>query len=252
MMLFAAGLGTRMQPLTNATPKALLQVKGRCLIDWHLINAAKAGIQEVVINVSHLHQQIIDHCGNGETYGLNIQYSIEKTPLETAGGLKQALHLLGSDKVLVVSADIFTDFDFKSLTQSSLETGVHLILVNNPEHNLTGDFVFTENLQIINKSTAYQLNTPKPLLEHKPLTYAGIAVIDTLLLKEMQISPPNVSNNLEANTQSNTDSFAPYSARLGDQLRYWVATNQACATYFKGEWHDIGTPQRLAAVNKAN
>jgi len=113
-MILAAGRGERMRPLTDSTPKPLLKVGGKALIAWHLENLSKAGIKEVVINHAHLGEQIVNTLGNGQQWGMSIQYSAEKIALETAGGIANALPLLGSEIFLVVNGDIYTEMDFSA------------------------------------------------------------------------------------------------------------------------------------------
>jgi MurNAc alpha-1-phosphate uridylyltransferase len=141
-MILAAGLGSRMRPLTNHTPKPLLKIGGKPLIVWHIEHLRDAGFTHIVINVAYLGQQIIDYLGDGSRYGVEITFSDEQNEgaLETAGGIVKALPLL-SDTFLVVNGDVWTDYIFDSsfqLTQNSL---AHLILIDNPEHNPEGDFI---------------------------------------------------------------------------------------------------------------
>ena len=143
-MILAAGLGSRMRPLTNHTPKPLLEVGGKPLIVWHIERLRDAGFTQIVINVAYLGQQIIDYLGDGSTFGVEIEFSDEQNEgaLETAGGIVKALPLL-SDTFLVVNGDVWTDCPFDSSYR--LEEGclAKLILVKNPEHNLEGDFHLT-------------------------------------------------------------------------------------------------------------
>lgn len=143
-MILAAGLGSRMRPLTNHTPKPLLKVGGKPLIVWHLEALKKAGFQDIVINVAYLGQQIIDYLGDGSQYGLNIVFSDEQNEgaLETAGGIIKALPLL-SETFLVVNGDVWTDYNYVNNFELAEDNLVHLILVENPEHNLKGDFYLT-------------------------------------------------------------------------------------------------------------
>ncbi len=144
-MILAAGLGTRMRPLTNHTPKPLLKVRGKPLIVWHIDRLRKAGFTQIVINVAYLGQQIIDYLGDGSNFGVQIEFSDEQHEgaLETAGGIVKALPLL-SDTFLVVNGDVWTDYPFDS--NYKLKDGLlaKLILVKNPEHNLDGDFYLTK------------------------------------------------------------------------------------------------------------
>jgi MurNAc alpha-1-phosphate uridylyltransferase len=143
-MILAAGLGTRMRPLTNFTPKPLLEVGGKPLIIWHIESLKASGITDIIINVAYLGHKIIDYLGDGSKYGVKIQFSDEQKEgaLETAGGIVKALPLL-SDTFLVVNGDVWTDFSYQH--DFSLDKGVlaHLLLVDNPEHNPNGDFFLT-------------------------------------------------------------------------------------------------------------
>ena len=140
-MILAAGLGSRMRPLTNHTPKPLLKIGGKPLIVWHIERLRDAGFIDIVINVAYLGQQIIDYLGDGSDYGVNIHFSDEQNEgaLETAGGIVKALPLL-SDVFLVVNGDVWTDFSFNNNFKLSKNSLAHLILIANPKHNLKGDF----------------------------------------------------------------------------------------------------------------
>lgn len=140
-MLLAAGLGTRLRPLTDRTPKPLLPVNSVTLLERHLFRLAQAGIEDVVINLHHLSEQITGKIGDGSRYGVSVQYSQESKLLETGGGIKQALPLLGQEPFIVISADIYIDFDFAELKKPlPSESLAHLVMVENPEHHPTGDF----------------------------------------------------------------------------------------------------------------
>ncbi len=143
-MILAAGLGSRMRPLTNTTPKPLLEVGGKPLIVWHIEALKKAGFKKIVINVAYLGQQIIDYLGDGSRYGVTITFSDEQGEgaLETAGGILKALPLL-SETFLVVNGDVWTDYEYRH--DFILPDGIlaHLIVVQNPEHNKEGDFLLT-------------------------------------------------------------------------------------------------------------
>jgi len=143
-MILAAGLGSRMRPLTDHTPKPLLEVGEKPLIVWHIEQLKKAGFRDIVINVAYLGQQIIDYLGDGSRYGVNIVFSDEQAEgaLETAGGIVKALPLL-SETFLVVNGDVWTDYSYVNNFKLREESLAHLILVKNPEHNLKGDFFLT-------------------------------------------------------------------------------------------------------------
>jgi len=143
-MILAAGLGSRMRPLTDHTPKPLLEVGGKPLIVWHIERLKEAGFRDIVINVAYLGQQIIDYLGDGSQYGLNIVFSDEQSEgaLETAGGIVKALPLL-SETFLVVNGDVWTDYNYVNDFELTGKSLAHLVLVENPEHNLKGDFLLT-------------------------------------------------------------------------------------------------------------
>jgi len=144
-MILAAGLGNRMRPLTDHTPKPLLEVGGKPLIVWHIEQLKIAGFQNIVINVAYLGQQIIDYLGDGSKYGVNIVFSDEQDEgaLETAGGIIKALPLL-TETFLVVNGDVWTDYKYVNNFELEDNILVHLVLIKNPEHNLKGDFFLTE------------------------------------------------------------------------------------------------------------
>jgi MurNAc alpha-1-phosphate uridylyltransferase len=140
-MILAAGRGERLRPYTDSCPKPLLQIRGKALIEYHLEALAAAGIPRVVINLSWLGEQIEAAIGDGSRYGLEVMYSREPEALDTAGGIIQALERLG-DRFLVVNADIYTDYPFEKLL--SIEANAHLVLVENPDYRLEGDFTIEQ------------------------------------------------------------------------------------------------------------
>lgn len=229
-MILAAGRGERMRPLTDFIPKPLLKVGGKPLIVWHLERLAKAGFKEIVINHAHLGKQIEDALEDGAKWDLHILYSPEKVPLETAGGIANALHLLGSEPFLVVNGDTFTDFCFSNLTQhlknTTLQSNtkvpsrdirnilVHLVLVNNPPQHPNGDFSIVNGML---KNTGEQM-----------LTFSGLGVYHPDLFADVVIGEP---------------------AKLAPLLRKAIDNHTATAEYYQGLWHDIGTPERLEELD---
>ena len=218
-MILAAGRGERMRPLTEHTPKPLLKVGGKALIVWHLENLAKAGFKEVVINHAHLGSQIEAALGDGSQWGLQISYSPEEKALETAGGIAYALPLLtknGSENepFLVVNGDTFTDIDFANI-QLTANMLAHLMLVDNPPQHSQGDFSIDNGLLI---------NHGEPMR-----TFSGVGVYH-----------PNLFASIKRGD----------AAKLAPLLRQAIAENKATAQYYQGVWHDIGTPERLQALNK--
>lgn len=215
-MIFAAGFGSRMRPLTDHTPKPLLKVAGKPLIEYHLEALAKAGVKDVVINVSHLGEQIQQALGGGERWQLSIQYSVEPTPQETLGGLLQALPLLDSEVFFVVNADVFCDVDWQLLEtcwreQKSLG---HLMLVENPEFHPTGDFAIEQGL-LSNSNDAPRF------------TFAGVSLLTKQLLQKAEYQ----------------------GGALAPLLRASADEKQLTAHVHRGYWFDVGTPARLAEVD---
>ena len=221
-MILAAGRGERMRPLTDHTPKPLLEVGGKALIVWHIEHLKKAGFNEIVINHAHLGAQIEAYLGNGSAWNLNIQYSPEITALETAGGIANAMHLLTGSNLteseheafLVVNGDIFTDLDFAPLA-SALQTPnlAHLVMVNNPPQHAEGDFSL--NVSHHHKLAIDGLNK---------LTFSGVGVYHPDLFKD--IKPGQAAN-------------------LAPLLKTAMTAGLVSGQHYQGVWHDIGTPQRL-------
>jgi len=208
-MILAAGLGTRMRPLTNHRPKPLLNVGGKPLIVWHIERLKASGFTDIIINVAYLGQQIIGYLGDGSKYGVNITFSDEQSEgaLETAGGIVKALHLL-SDTFLVVNGDVWTDFNYDSEFELKKDRLAHLILVDNPEHNPNGDFF------LMNSKEKY--------------TFAGIAYYSKKMFQDLEYGK---------------QSLVPLLFKAIDEKKL---TTQ----YYRGAWHDIGTPVRLELLEK--
>jgi N-acetyl-alpha-D-muramate 1-phosphate uridylyltransferase len=230
-MLLAAGRGQRMRPLTDHTPKPLLQVRGKPLIAWHLEALARAGVDEVVINTAWLEEQIIDTLGNGQRFGLQIHYTREQRDhggaLETAGGIAKALPLLtrrGNDSFWLVSADIFVpDFDFGIQHAERFQTtdlAAHLWLVPNPVFHTKGDFGLD--------AQGYALaDSPGDGAEIQRWTYANLALCRAKLCSDIPVG-----------------TIAPLGPRLYERMR----TREITAELYRGEWENVGTPAQLAAL----
>ncbi len=217
-MILAAGRGERMRPLTDFTPKPLIKVGGKSLIVWHLERLANAGFKEVVINHAHLGKQIEQALGNGSQWRMHIEYSPEKNALETAGGIANALALLGNQPFLVVNGDIFTDINFSDLKLShntSLPLLAHLVLVNNPPQHPNGDFAIEEGMLTNDGS--------------QKLTFSGVGVYHPDLFAGVVPGSP---------------------AKLAPLLRQAITQKQATAEHYQGVWHDIGTPERLESLEQ--
>jgi len=224
-LIFAAGLGERMRPLTDHTPKPLLPVNGKPLIEWHLEKLAAAGVHYVVINTSHLADQFPDTLGDGARWGLRIRYAYEgPTPLETGGGMLNALPLLGSEPFIAVNGDIWTNADFAALPAEP--TGLaHLLLVDNPPQHPNGDFVLDDQ-GIVRDDGA------------EKLTFSGIGVYRHELLQDWRAVIGDV-----AGTEMNPPRF-----KLAPLLRAAMAKGQISGSHHRGSWTDVGTPQRLAQL----
>lgn len=214
VMLLAAGKGTRMLPLTEHTPKPLLKAGGLSLIEHQIRKLARAGFNDLVINHAWLGSQIEQALGDGSGHGVRIVWSREDEPLETAGGIIQALPLLGDAPFAVVNADIWTDFPFASLRNALRgNTQAHLVLVPNPEHHRKGDFV-------LNEARALTLPAAGDAETH---TYSGIAVYHPALF---------------AGVRERQYPLLPL-------LKQAITAQQATGEVFKGIWLDVGTPARL-------
>ncbi|MBS0307943.1 MAG: nucleotidyltransferase family protein [Proteobacteria bacterium] len=227
-MIFAAGRGERMRPLTDTCPKPLLKVRGRPLIVWHILNMVRAGISDIVINHAHLGHMIEEALGDGSQYGATIAYSAEGTALETAGGIAKARHLLGDEPFVTVAGDIYCPhFDFSKVADV-LEANdpwgnphpidkrdvAWLYLVKNPAHNLKGDFAL-HNYAIANEG-------------EEKFTFSGIGVYRPEMF----------------------DSVTPGDkAALAPILREYAARGQVGGEVYRGDWTDVGTPERLAQLN---
>ncbi len=227
-LIFAAGLGERMRPLTDHTPKPLLPVGGKPLIEWHLERMAAAGIRYVVINTSHLAEQFPDTLGDGSRWGLRIRYAYEgPVPLETGGGILNALPLLGPEPFMVISGDVWCDADLATLPAEP--TGLaHLLLVDNPAHHPQGDFALDA------QGLLHAAGEPR-------FTFSGIGVIRRELLHDW--------NTVVADTADAAST--PPRFKLVTLLRAGIARGLIHGSRHGGRWTDVGTPQRLAQLDAA-
>jgi MurNAc alpha-1-phosphate uridylyltransferase len=214
-MILAAGKGERLRPLTLHTPKPLIRAAGVPLIEYHLKALAAAGFQDIVINHAWLGEQIETHLGDGERFGVTIRYSAEGEPLETGGGILQALGLLGSEPFVLVNGDVWTDYDFSALRQPHPGLA-HLVLVDNPAHHAEGDFSLSEGAV-----------RDVPAVGSR-LTYSGLAVLNPQLF----------------------DGCQPGAFKLAPLLRNAMALGQVSGEHFQGRWVDVGTHERLAEVEQ--
>lgn len=219
-MILAAGVGERMRPLTDHTPKPLLEVGGSPLIVRHIEHLAQAGFSELVINVSHLAQKIIDYCGDGRRWGVAIHYSPELEPLETAGGIHHALPLLGAAPFLVVNGDVWIDYPFAQLAGYRLRHPecAHLVMVGNPVPHPRGDFQLDEEGWV----RALEAGA-------SGYTYAGVGVYSPLFFAAM----------------------APGKMALRPLLDAAIRRGCLSGEYYPGQWEDVGTPERLRQLDAA-
>ena len=228
-LLLAAGRGERMRPLSDHTPKPLLKIKGKSLLSWHLESLQQAGVQNVVINHAWLGEQIETTLGNGHDFGLSIRYSPEVTALETAGGICQALPILKpADFFLVINGDVFSPhFPIQGLIQRAEQLRdqeqflAHLILVPNPPHHPTGDFYLDRSVVLGEEN----LNKSLP-----KLTFSGIGIYHRRLFDGL---------------------IRGESTKLAPILRRAMLNHQISGEKYLGSWHDVGSPERLAELNRS-
>lgn len=215
-LILAAGRGERMQPLTDHTPKPLLKVGGRPLIDCLLEGLGRAGYTRIVVNHSHLGEQIVDHLGDGRRYGLDIAFSHESGgALETGGGIFKALGLLRSDPFLVVNGDIWTDYPFAGLPRT-VPGLAHLVLVANPSQHPRGDFALGNG------------RVSAPDGHASTLTFSGIGAYRKALF----------------------DGCSPGAFPLPPLLRRAMAAGKVSGEFYAGRWEDVGSPERLARLDR--
>ena len=220
-MILAAGRGERMRPLTDHTPKPLLSVGGKPLIVWHIERLRAAGFRELVINHAHLGHRLEEALGDGATFGVRITWSPEASALETAGGIRHALPLLGDAPFVVVNGDVFCDADFTALraaAQGLKPDGplAHLLLVDNPEHHPEGDFRL---------DSAGRIHT-----DGQPrLTFSGLGAYHPALFADLADNAP---------------------AKLAPLLREAMNADKVTGQHHTGRWIDVGTPQRLAELDR--
>lgn len=218
-MILAAGRGERMRPLTDSMPKPMLAVGGKPLVVWHIERLVRAGVREIVINHAHLGHLIEQGLGDGSAFGANLRYSPEGEALETAGGIANALPLLGNDPFLVVNGDIYCEYPFDALVSRFGQKPMagclaHLVLVPNPPHHPEGDFALVDGRVSIETGDRY--------------TYSGIGFYSPALFSAVS-----------------RGSKAP----LAPLLRDAMGRGEVSGEYFPGRWVDVGTPERLRALD---
>jgi len=240
-LIFAAGRGERMRPLTDLTPKPLLDAGGKRLIEWHIEALARAGLRELVINTAHGAEQFPEVLEDGARYGVAIRYSHEGAePLETGGGMLNALSLLGPGPFVAVNGDIWCDFDYASLPTEPRGLA-HLVLIDNPSHHAGGDFLLGVDGRV--RAPSADLVAQRGTEAHDPhdervtRTFAGIGVYRPELLDDWRGAFP-----------SDTEFGSPTRFKLVPLLLRAMAAGAVTGERHRGAWMDIGTPARLAEL----
>lgn len=213
-MILAAGRGERMRPLTDRHPKPLLKVDGKALIEWHIEALKEAGIKDILINTSWLGDQIPEYLGDGAYWGVNLTFSHEPKALETAGGIRKALEFFDGEPFIVVNGDVWTDFSYQGLLKQPSKLA-HIVMVPNPDHNPEGDFHLRDDGLVIAEGDS-------------KYTFSGVGVYR-----------PEVFEDLPG------DEAYP----LAPVLKELMVEAEVTGELFNGRWHDIGTPERLEALN---
>ena len=221
-MILAAGRGERMRPLSDAMPKPLLEVGGKPLIVWQLERLVAAGCTEVVVNLAHHGEMIAAALGSGSRFGATIRYSREPEPLEVAGGIATALPLLGEDPLLVVSGDVYTDYDYALLVAraaamraTAAPPHLHLVMVPNPAYHLQGDFGMTDGMLTLD-------GAPR-------LTFGNVALYRTTLFRGLPRGEKRAMLPL---------------------YREWIGRGWASGEAYPGTWANVGTPAELAQLDR--
>lgn len=225
-LIFAAGLGERMRPLTNHTPKPLLVAGGKPLIVWHIEKLAAIGIRDIVVNTSWLADKFPEMLGDGSRWGVRLHFSYEgPTPLETGGGMWNALQLLGEEPFIAVNGDIWTDHDFARLPREP-KGDAHLVLVDNPVQHPNGDFALLGNGAIASDGES-------------KLTFSGIGFYRPALFDGWRAIIGNAPGANET----------PPRFKLAPLLRAAMACGAVTGEHHRGAWTDVGTPERLAQLD---
>ncbi|MGH8051500.1 MAG: N-acetylmuramate alpha-1-phosphate uridylyltransferase MurU, partial [Arenimonas sp.] len=225
-LIFAAGKGERMRPLTNHTPKPLLAVGGKRLIEWHIERLAACGIRDIVINTSWLAECFEPALGDGSRWHVSLHYSYEGAePLETGGGMLKALEIIGDETFIAVNGDIWSDVDYSALPKT-ISSLAHLVLVDNPAHNPKGDFVLLEDGRMESQGGG-------------KLTFSGIGIYQPALF----------ANWREIIGDAKGANETPPRFKLAPLLRHAMHQNLVRGEYHNGRWTDVGTPERLKELN---
>ena len=209
-MILAAGEGRRMRPLTDSLPKPLIEVDGKPLLAFHLERLVAAGFTDIVVNASYFSEQIEAFCGDGSRWGCHVKVVVEPKPLETAGGILNALPLLGDEPFALVNGDVFTHYPFEQLRRHDLKNDLaHLVMIPNPTHHPQGDFQLSET-RIVEAQTSRT-------------TFSGLSVMSPRLFAGL----------------------APGKLALRPVLDQAITLKRVSGELFSGLWSDVGTPDRL-------
>lgn len=246
-LVLSAGLGERMRPLTDTTPKPLLEAGGKPLIVWHLEKLSACGVRDVVVNISWLAEKFPEALGDGSRWGMRLHYAYEgHTPLETGGGMWNALPLLGDAPFIAVNGDIWTDFDFARLPHAP-DGDAHLVLVDNPPQHPHGDFAFASDMartssadSTVASGAGRRGRADALRADGMPrLTFAGIGVYRPGLFEGWRATIGDVPG---------TDDSPPRFP-LAPLLRAAMARGAVTGEHYHGHWTDVGTPERLGALD---
>ena len=220
-MILAAGRGTRMRPLSDVTPKPLLEAGGKPLIAWQIEALARAGFRDIVVNAAHLAERLVAALGDGAALGVTLRWSFEPDALEAAGGIATALPLLPPGPALIVSGDVWTAFDYATLVPraaamagAATRPRAHLVMVPNPPFHPDGDFALTDGRLALSGSPRH--------------TYANIGLYDTALFRELPRGVP---------------------LKLRPYLQRWIAAGSVSGARFEGPWANVGTPEDLVRLD---
>ena len=220
-MILAAGRGERMRPLSDTTPKPLLQAGGKPLIVWQIEALVGAGFRDIVVNAAHLQDRFIEALGDGTAHGACLRWSFEPTPLEVAGGIATAVPLLPPGPALIVAGDVFTAFDYgwlrtraEAMARDATDARAHLVLVPNPAYHPNGDFALVDGRVALDGAPRH--------------TYASIGVYDTALFRELPRGSP---------------------IKLLPYLQRWIADGRVSGETYAGPWANVGSPADLAQLD---
>lgn len=233
-MILGAGKGERLRPLTDTCPKPLIKINHKSLIVYHIERLARCGIVDIVINLHHLGDKIKQELKSGKDFGVNITYSEEPILLETGGGIKKALPILGNSPFILVNGDIYTDYPFEQLKQINFDVAktmeAYLILVDNPSHNLKGDFCLASN----DPYSLARVKEEEGKASNPTYTYSGIAIYSPKFFDEVPLDP--------------SGEIHPF--RLSPLLHKKALENKVGAEHYCGFWHDVGSIERLRELEK--